>query len=116
MTIRQANASAANQVEVLAGLGSTRLIDLTVWGLASTAGATGGVGRDSTTAYSAGDGGKQLGMVCGVNVPSAARFAEQVPLGYHYYAWLEAGIAGNTFTGDAGSTTRQSGIEGVVWA
>ena len=115
-TIRQANASTANQVEVVVGLDDTSLIDLTIYGIANTSNASIGVGRDTTTAYSAGDGGKQLGMRTIANVVTPAHFAEKVPLGYHVYSWNEAGIAGNSFVGDGGVANLQSGMRGIVWS
>lgn len=119
-TLRQANATSTNQIEVVAGLTSRSLID--IFGnqnmtSSATLGSRFQIGVDSTsvgsfdfsqTPYNDGTPASDfMSGVCG--------YKAVVPLGYHYYAWLEACTTASTMTfyGDAGASFTQSGIFGT---
>lgn len=116
-TLRQANASATNQIEVVAGLAGCD-IDLSLSAKSTgTAQRITAIGEDSTSA---------MHLLCraaaqntsgvtttGTNV-SGLRTV--VPLGYHYYSWLEYSIASGTTTwyGDnSNSLLYQNGLAGA---
>lgn len=120
-TIRQANASTANQLAVVVGLAEVP-IEVEVVAAASSDATTDNaeiyVGQDSTTtattgfltaAQTAGVAGMVNGLFSTLTVfPS---------IGYHFYAWLErpAAVGATTWVGDGGSAnTRQSGIQGWI--
>jgi hypothetical protein len=119
-TFRQANASTANQIELVAGL-LEDTISLTVAAVMTENNARMGyvgVGEDSTTTPSA----SSIGRVGNAGEQSSANrtavmstFASRPSsVGYHYYAWLEAGwgTGTNTWYGDDGASVTQSGITG----
>lgn len=119
-TIRQANGASGNKVEFVLGLsqsevvasvrGSVNLVSNT------TRGAKIGVGVDSTTAFSGlvqqafNDGAASLIFSL------SGEYRGLMAVGYHYLAWCEkGGSAGtSTFTGDAGSSSAQSGLSTSV--
>ncbi len=119
-TIRQARATAANQAEVVTG-DAVSLISLlagcaTLSAINLTFG-TVGIGRDSTTAVADSWGAGSFPVV----VTSVActgsdigGLAEIVPLGYHYYAWLEKVTAATTVTfyGNDPGNLRRAGFVG----
>lgn len=97
---RQSNGSAANQVEVVAGLeiSPIRLTASTFVSATAVVGSRVGIGVDATTTNSA-------TVWTGAIVPAANSYAfgtaslvGVVPLGYHYYAWLERGSGSGTVT------------------
>lgn len=117
-TIRQANASAANQVDYIHGLNDEPITAQVVGNLInSAANAMGvGVGIDSTTAYSS-SVAAIWGVVTGAtnNVGSMAIYRGFPGIGRHYVAWLENGNTSggtSTFAGDNGTTDNsiQSGL------
>jgi hypothetical protein len=111
-TWRQANASGNNQVEVVTGMVGS-LIDIVLTGnaVATTANAAIAMGEDSTTARAT----QNVGLIVSTTqVTALAKFNKMVPLGYHYYAWLEIGNGSAvTWIGDSGvPDTIQSGFQG----
>lgn len=110
---RQANANAANQVEVVIGVAGA-IVDLTLLHLSS--GAAGNVyaaiGEDSVTVpatgqlqvYRAGDGNF---------LALQAQLTKTPAVGRHTYVWLEKGNTTAVFYGDSGATS-QSGLLGTL--
>jgi len=117
-TWRQANAAAANQVEVVVGVAET-LLDLTV--MATNQSATSvttniAVGEDSTTAPTGaflggaarnGDDSQPLVQTL------TGHLTKYPPIGRHYYAWLEASTALGTTTW-YGTPSATGGMAGVA--
>jgi len=116
-TIRQANASTSNKVEVMIGLATEIDIDLcAVVSPGSAADGTIGIGEDSTTAIST---DSTPGWFAGLTTAQSyqARLKKTAAIGYHYYAWLEGqNSTGSTttFYGNAGIANRklQAGMLG----
>ena len=118
-TWRVANNTTSNQINVVVGLGETT-IDLKALATAenTTAGATmyTGIGEDSVTT--------PTGLIAGqvmskTDVPfhNVMPLSRVVPVGYHYYAWLERAVASGTTTwyGDQGATSLyQTGLSGII--
>lgn len=117
-TWRQANNSAANQVEWIVGL-SEDLVDLRVHGLANNAtnnvNVATGIGIDSKNVNSADVYGGSA-LTTGMSV-IPAQYIGYPGIGYHYGAWLEISAATGTtnWRGDNGLTYQQSGMIGTVW-
>lgn len=122
-TWRQANAAAGNQVAVLCGLA----FDAISLRLRATAANSSGtmqfavsIGEDSTSTPSTAALGLYAGVdsdVTGMQITTVAYLDVHVPLGYHYYAWLERSGASGTTTwyGDNGQSTMRNGLTGT-WA
>lgn len=115
-TWRQANTSAANQVEFVLGLSEDPVTAL-VQVRANNTNATfaSGIGLDSTTANSA----RLFGSgAAGAGQAATAWYADWPGVGYHYLAWLEISQASGTTTwyGDNGLTYWQSGMVAEVMA
>jgi hypothetical protein len=118
---RQANANAANQIDMVRGLNEDA-VDLTINGQASSATLgvvfTVGIGLDSTTVNS----GRSISVasaVSGTAVAVSSRYSDYPGLGRHTLTWLEFSDASGTTTwvGDLGSNTRwQAGLIGTVLA
>lgn len=118
-TYQQANASAANQVALVIGIAED-VLDLSLH-VTTHSNGTGGVygasiGEDATNAPAS---GVVNGFVSGgISVETAigARLVKVPTAGYHYYPWIEigAGSGVQTFEGDNGLTTMQSGLIGWV--
>ncbi len=113
-TIRQANASSANQVACVTGL--TQYVAVRVMmGFGNTASDFEiGIGVDSTTTFHS-NGLVQYGGG-NMNLEASLRHAA---LGYRTYKWNEhspTGAAAATIYGDGGADRMQSGIDGEVWA
>lgn len=115
-TIKQANSDTNMQVEVVVGLpGFNISLSLTAVHVSGN-NSTGGqvlIGEDSTTAAHpdhTGSAGTGAGTVSLVGSLSAA-LNTFVPLGYHYYTWLEKCANTNTVTfgGSAGQNTGFTG-------
>jgi hypothetical protein len=113
---RQANGSGNNQIEVITGaVKSAIVISLDVLASAvnpSTAAIA--IGEDSTTARAT----ENVGMiVSSVQILHHASFNKIVPLGYHYYSWLEYGDGtAVTWYGDNNTPdTAQSGFTGTFF-
>lgn len=108
---RQGNNSTANQLAVVAGQAGDLLDVMVVTYATNQSGVA--VGEDSTSTPHADSVGHYEGVSTG---QQSARLAAPVPLGYHYYAWLEYAQSGTiTWYGDAGfsAPTLRSGIMGV---
>lgn len=121
-TWRQANANAANQLDVVIGIAEV-LIDVRVLAVGnnSTAGVTfyAGVGEDSTSAPAAGlinDTGPSLSGGINARIPKQAWLSKYPAVGRHFYTWLEYSEATVTTTwyGDNGGVLSQSGIVGRI--
>ena len=100
-TLRSANASTANRVEVVVGLaGVVAYLHVESLFLASSnlAYATVCLGEDSTTTEMSGKHGGQSNGGTTVVFAAAAAYLRPVPLGYHYYQWLEANNGSNSIT------------------
>lgn len=115
-TLRQANASTANQIEVVVGVAEDRIaVDVHSW-LTNSAGvaqARVGIGDNSTTANATGVLFWSNASVVGTGLsPVMARLATYPAAGYHFYAWLEADATGGGTTSWYGvvANLTQSGI------
>lgn len=116
-TIRQANAAAANQVEVVTGLAESMIhLILSSASLNSGAVSRGNfIGEDSTSAGAA-EGVSPIQNAAGHGVHGAT-LQKIVPVGYHKYTWLEYSDATNTTTwyGAAGNGSSH-GLSGTIVA
>ena len=120
-TFRQANANAANQLDIVVGWAEVEFNGYAV-GLpsnnAAVATVTTGIGEDSTSAAATGcllQSGQT--QVNNRTVMSTATLRTFPAVGRHYYVWLEKSAATNTTTwfGDDGdATTAQTGIMGSI--
>ena len=120
-TIRQCNASTANQLDILTGLAEEAMA-VNLMSLVSHS--AGGInlnaliGEDSTTAGVSGARMGQHVILAGIGSEMRhASFTRTAALGRHYYTCLEVSDASGTTTwyGDAGSpTTTGAGLEGWV--
>jgi hypothetical protein len=121
-TIRQVNASTANQVAVVVGWAEA-LIDLEAFHRATNNSGVlttimTGIGEDSTTGSASGcliQSGA-VGVDADAAVPGAS-LRKYPAVGYHYYPWLEYSGANATTTwyGDAATpTVVQSGLHGAI--
>lgn len=113
---QQANASAANQVDVLCGLPSA--IDLRVSaacsGDAANRGGVVAIGEDGTTQHADCQPGWGRSQVSNLVIQMQAFLSLTVATGRHYYTWIEkANTATVTWYGDNGGTDFQSGITGM---
>lgn len=118
-TFQQANASAANQVELVIGTVSPEdVVSVQVQHLASNTNssiaAAAGVGIDSTSTNSAEVYGGYLASA-GDRYTLMARYRGTLSAGYHYIAWLEASAATGTtsFYGSA-SALHKSGMTAEI--
>lgn len=117
-TVRQANASSSNQVEIVASL-SDHVLSLTMYAMGASSGAnyfSASIGEDSTTAYSSDAVNYQAGGVASVLTPLASVMAKCPAVGRHYYAWLERGNASGVSTTyySTNSGVRQGGLSGSI--
>lgn len=113
---RQANAAAANQVEVLVGLSGGSLVDLAVYANADNATPSDvgvAIGEDSTSTPHTDCIGRETG-ISAPRQPCAAFLSARPTLGYHYYAWLEHGGGGGTTTWWSENDRSYSGLSGSV--
>lgn len=114
-TIRQANGSTSNQVDVVVGVAEVP-ITLAVTGMVSNANAVAvgiGIGEDSTTALSAshvGGAGNTTGLT-NAFTPMLGMLTKVPAIGRHVYAWLEFSTAAgsSTWYGAPGAPTAPSG-------
>jgi hypothetical protein len=104
---KQANSSAANQVEYVCGL-VVSPVKATSNIIATTTSATvvfpgSGIGVDSTTVNSA-DRSMFIPMTSGVNLYTSCsgEYYGNPGLGYHKLVWIIWGVLGGTFSGDGG--------------
>lgn len=119
-TVRQANASSANQVEVVAAL-TDHTLSLTLYAMGASSGSnyfSASIGEDSTTAYSTDAVNYQAGGVASVLTPLAAVMEKFPAVGRHYYAWLERSNASAVSTTyySTNSGVRQGGLSGSILA
>jgi hypothetical protein len=115
LVLRQANAAAANQVEVLVGVDALLELEVSVFVQNSTGGVivTIGIGEDSTsTALSGVTGGDLQATTNYAQVRVSLR--KQVAIGRHFYAWLEESNATGTTSWGAIFNTAGSGINGSI--
>jgi hypothetical protein len=120
-TLRQANGSTANQVDVVVGVAEALLV-LHCLALASGDNVTdfvlAAIGEDSTSAFVAGQLMGIEDFASTGDISHAAALLSKYPaIGRHYYAWLEkAGAAGTTtWRGDNGAIDgQQSGLSGWI--
>jgi hypothetical protein len=122
-TLRQANASTANQLDLVVGV-SEHMVSASVSSLyrnpTGNVRATVGIGLDSTSALATGcltNEGETA--AANVNVPVAAHWKGYPGVGKHILVWLEQSAATDvsTWVGDGGAPTKvQSGIHGEVFA
>lgn len=116
-TIRQAQASANYQVDIMNGI-QEECFGATLSANSSTATTTinrgVAIGFDSTTAFLPGSmtGGSTNSAAVAAEQQSVAHCAHQPTIGSHKYTWLEYGGTGVTFLGDNGALFRQSGMTG----
>lgn len=97
-TWRQANAAAANQVDLVVGV-SDSPVWVTVWAAALNATQVYlnvAVAEDSATVPTITAGGLTGGLAGGFIVPITAVLVKVPAVGRHYYAWLEASQAAGT--------------------
>ena len=118
-TWRQANASTANQLDLVVGLAEQALeVSLRVTASGDANDTPGiAIGEDSTTTPLAGSAFTTV-LVPATNarVFLTAKAVVQPAVGRHFYAWLEIGpVTNEVFIGDDGGTLVQSGIF-ATWA
>jgi hypothetical protein len=119
-TVRQANATSANRVEVVIGLMTDVVrvsIDVDVFASGVASNFMAGVGIDSTTVTSA----QLFGGAAPANGfgSAKARYVGFPGIGYHALNWLECSDASggtNVWYGDnTGGLAKSSGMEGDIW-
>lgn len=120
-TMRQANNSAANQLDFVVGV-SEDAIEASVYAQASNDNANvfvvAAIGLDSTTAGATGNTIVRQTTPVANGIVNLFPSLRTIPaIGRHYLAWLEysaAGVGTTTWYGDAGTATlQQSGIYGM---
>jgi len=119
-TNRNANNSAANRIQIVNGALES-IIDLNLIAFASNSGSTVrfhvGIGEDGTTTDSLCIGNYGRTTDSAITISRAITELQKfVPLGFHYYAWLERSEATGTTTwyGDgASSPDIQTGMGGI---
>ena len=109
-TLRQANASTSNQLDVVVGVAEV-LVDIRVQTLASANGTDVtyqsfiSIGEDSTTTKSASSFRSQAtGVLLNAQVLHSVSLRKIVDVGRHYYTWLEQGAASGGITWIGAST------------
>lgn len=117
-TWRQANAAAANKVEVIVGVAEPILdLHLLVAAVNTTgANVSAGIGEDSTSAVATAGALSVFNTFNTGQAWTTGAVVRKVPaVGYHFYAWLEiSGAAGTTtwYSAQATFTGNQSGLAG----
>lgn len=117
-TIRQARATATNQIAIVNGLDYGMVVDITALAMSTGTGPDSfvGIGYNSTTANSA-DIAASAPTSTAI-LTAMAKIGHNPGIGYHYYAWLEWNSTSSTRTyyGDRGlaNTAVQSGLFGTV--
>jgi hypothetical protein len=117
-TIRQANASTANQVAFVIGWAESLVAGEVIAHFRSDQAAVSvapsvGIGEDTTTAFTTGFIGGQVHNQAANGILQIKTALKRYPaVGYHYWAWLEISTAVGTTTwlGDSGVTALQSGL------
>lgn len=120
-TIRQANANAANQLDMVVGVSEdTVAATLSAQSANTTISSSRAImiGLDSTTARSSSSTALRMSSEASVAEISSATstFNDFVGVGRHTLTWLEwSSVTGtSTWYGDGGNTLTQSGIQGVI--
>lgn len=113
--IRQANASTANQIDLVVGVAEETITVLVQHRGSNSAGNVfiwTGIGEDSTTAKATGSLGGNVNPAANVVMELHALHTTIPAIGRHFYAWLEeaATAATTTFYGDNNDSLTQSGI------
>lgn len=116
-TIRQARASANNQVDVMVGLQEESIeIGLIVTSQNSTISIARdvGIGYDSTTTFTS-IAGSGANTVASIQITQHSTLCHQPAIGRHFYSWNEISTATgtNTFFGDNAALRVQSGMSGT---
>lgn len=121
-TYRQANASTANQINLVIGV-SEDIIHVTLQSSASNTNALvgfwPGLGLDATNALATGCLVSPTSSVAGAVHSMRATWEGYPGIGKHFVAWLERSDAVGTTTwhGNAAApTTWQNGLTGIIWA
>lgn len=118
----QANASTANQLAIIVGVPEVPIhVDVRAH-VANASGSAkvvyGGIGEDVTNAIAVGSLATRFDLLNGSSGDLAPSLVKYPAVGYHFYSWLEYGIAGlgaGTWVGDGGQpTVEQSGILGWI--
>lgn len=119
-TWRQANASTANQVDVVVGVAEV-LLSLTLIGDASNSSGVAtnfavGIGEDSTTAPMTTSTGQHAGSAgaAGSYWQTTARVDTYPAIGRHFYAWLEISDANATTSWSGDQVNANNGITGRI--
>lgn len=119
-TIRQARATASNQLDFVIGVSedvvSAEVVISTINSSANVA-RTVGIGLDSTTAFAAAQVAQSTAAAASARAGTSAHFSALVAVGRHTLVWLEYSVATGTTTwyGDNGGTAAfQSGIIGSL--
>ena len=120
-TWRQANGTAANQVDIVVGVAEV-LLNLAVQGGASNTNAgvgfSVGIGEDVTNSPlgSVSTGGDVFSQVANVIIYGRCVVQKYPAIGRHYYAWLEISTATGTTTwiGDGNGFVAQNGLQGTI--
>jgi len=118
---RQANASSANQVDVVIGVNET-IVDLRLLVLSSNTNVItnnfAGIGLDSTSAIATGSlAARNDNAVANAVSAYGAHLTTAPGVGYHFFAWLEysEAVGTTTWRGDDGAPlTTQAGLTGTV--
>lgn len=121
---RQANANAANQLDLVIGVAEVLLeavVLASFFNNTSGGACSVGIGEDSTAAAAAGclmaQGGSPGSAVAGTVTMLSAQLRKYPAVGRHVYPWLEqsVGIGTTTWTGDGGNAALfQTGITGSI--
>ena len=115
-TIRQANGSTANQVDLVVGVTEDGLAVLLIAHVRDSAQENlfAGIGEDSTTAKATGMIGGQVATGTTNLIYQINAQLETIPtVGRHFYTWLESNLTGggtSTWLGDNAGTGLQSGL------
>jgi hypothetical protein len=125
-TIRQARATATNQVEVVIGVSEDPVVldvTATVTQVTATNNAAIGIGLDSTTTFAANQSVQVASMPAGVNAVLRAQYRGWPGIGRHVLSWNEVAFTTvtTTFWGTSGAVagialaaTTKSGLLGVI--
>ena len=117
LTLAQANASTANQLDFVIGVAESPLsVDVIGAGFGDSVSDVllVGIGIDSTSALATGqiNGRAVMGTDANEQFTVTAHLDTYPAIGRHIAVWLEAGSATTNFLGDDGTTTIQTGISG----
>lgn len=109
-TFHQANASSANQVEIVVGQSPENVTEISVQCLCGNQAVTGlvGIGVNSTTTRTQ---DRAAGGTASAFAYANASLVHSPAIGYSYYAWIEAGdsATSKTYYGDNGVTDSYQG-------